>query len=140
MKTPERRAPGLVVTHGDGRLFVQTLLPRDATVSLHDADLYTLDGTAYPPERDTGPAPACRVEVSPPAPSARDLFLHVLTATAASVENTAAASLVVEEGTGTLTLRLGVADARLDLASDGIGGTLELGGKRYSLSTRPPGR
>jgi hypothetical protein len=48
--------------------------------------------------------------------------------------------LVVEEGTGTLTLRLGVADARLDLASDGIGGTLELGGKRYSLSTRPPGR
>ena len=49
------------------------------------ADLYTYGGHSYPPSRNTGPAPECRIEVSPREPRATDYFLHVLTATGADV-------------------------------------------------------
>ena len=41
---------------------------------------YKVNGRAYPPRRNTGPAPECRIEVSPAAPADEDFFLHVLTA------------------------------------------------------------
>ena len=33
------------------------------------------------PSRNRGPAPECRIEISPPEPATVDYFLHVLTAT-----------------------------------------------------------
>ncbi|MBT3265806.1 hypothetical protein HN371_01580 [Candidatus Poribacteria bacterium] len=143
MKTPERRGESLVVTHGDGRLFVQTLLPRDPNVALHDGDdLYRYGGRAYPPERDTGPAPECRVEVSPREVSTVDYFLHVLTASSAATDDVPAAALA-EDG-GAFVVAVGDAEARF--ARDQIGGTLRVGGRERVLSavirptTAPSGR
>lgn len=81
MSTPERDGSGLVVTNGKGRLFIQTLLPATPAVRLVSGDdLYRYDGKSYPPGRDTGPAPQCRIEISPPKANDIDYFLHVLTA------------------------------------------------------------
>ena len=96
IERPEQMPQQLVVTNAKGRLFVQTLLPRDAVVQLHAGnDLYRYDGQAFPPERDTGPAPQCRIEISPARSSRVDFFLHVLTATDADVASAAVA--VAEE-------------------------------------------
>ncbi|MHC4520765.1 MAG: heparinase II/III domain-containing protein, partial [Planctomycetota bacterium] len=82
MRPPEAANQHLIVTNGKGRLFLQTLLPETPDVRLVTGpDLYSYGGHDYPPSRDTGPAPECRIEVSPPIPSETDLFLHVLTAT-----------------------------------------------------------
>lgn len=81
MTTPVREGSHLVVTNGKGRLFIQTLLPIFPTVRLVSGeDLYSYGGNNYPPDRDTGPAPQCRIEISPPNPNDIDYFLHVLTA------------------------------------------------------------
>jgi heparinase II/III-like protein len=88
MKRPTQQGEQLVVTNGTGRLFVQTLLPPDAEVSLVSGeDLYRYGGHSYPPARDTGPAPECRIEVSPSTPQNEDCFLHVLTAVDATVDS-----------------------------------------------------
>jgi hypothetical protein len=91
MKVPAETGDGLVVTNGKGRLFVQTLLPSEPNVKLIIGDeLYSYGGKTYPPARDTGPAPQCRIEISPERQQAVDYFLHVLTATddsVSSVEN-----------------------------------------------------
>jgi len=71
----------LVVTNGRGRLFVQTLLPAAHATRLVSGDsLYLVGGQRFEPDLFTGPAPACRVEVSPSSPERTDYFLHVLTA------------------------------------------------------------
>lgn len=81
MRTPEKNPSHLVITNGKGRLFVQTLEPEKAEVKLVSGDdLYKLGGRAYPPRRVIGPAPECRIEVSPVKPSELDLFVHILTA------------------------------------------------------------
>ena len=75
------------MTNGNGRLFIQTLLPENPEVKLATGDaLYRYGGKAYLPARDTGPAPECRIEISPEAPHTMDLFLHVLTAADAKTE------------------------------------------------------
>jgi hypothetical protein len=105
MKVPTRVGPHLVVTNGRGRLFIQTLLPREAQVRLaFGEELYRYGGRNYPPERLTGPAPECRIEISPPQPAAVDYFLHVLTATEASTEAVEAAEVQVQDRTVTVTL------------------------------------
>ena len=82
MKVPTRVDEHLVITNGKGRLFVQTLLPHNPVVKIvPDSELYRYGGRNYPPARDTGPAPECRIEVSPSEPRTWDYFLHVLTAT-----------------------------------------------------------
>ncbi|MBL7153682.1 MAG: heparinase II/III family protein [Phycisphaerae bacterium] len=81
MTTPTRRGKHLVVTNGQGRLFIQTLLPTAAAVGLVSGDdLYKYGGKNYQSARDTGPAPQCRIEISPSRPSNVDYFLQVLTA------------------------------------------------------------
>ena len=81
MTTPVREGGHLVVTNGKGRLFIQTILPPSSAVRLVSGeDLYSYGGKNYPPDRDTGPAPQCRIEISPSTPSSIDYFLHVLTA------------------------------------------------------------
>jgi hypothetical protein len=88
MEVPESVAPPLSVTNGPGRLFVQTLLPSDAQTRLCAGDdLYSYGGQHYPPSRDTGPAPKCRIEISPCEPAETDYFLHVLTATCAETDS-----------------------------------------------------
>ncbi len=102
----------LVVTNGDGRLFVQTLLPTEPIVRLADGDqLYRYGGNRYEPTRDTGPAPECRIEISPSEPAEVDYFLHVLTATDAGIESVPRArarrlqgSFEIDIGETTITL------------------------------------
>ena len=75
MKPPTAESGRLIVTNGQGRLFVQTLLPENPEIRLvTGADLYTYGSRTYPPQRDTGPAPECRIEVSPRGAAGDGLF------------------------------------------------------------------
>ncbi|MFC1716914.1 heparinase II/III family protein [Candidatus Poribacteria bacterium] len=97
MKPPARTESHLVVTNGQGRLFVQTLLPSDPKVRLvTGTDLYSYGGKDYSPRRDTGPAPECRIEISPSEPASEDYFLHVLTATDADTASVEQATVQTE--------------------------------------------
>ena len=119
MKRPEGKPPNLVITNGKGRLFVQTLLPRDAEVTLHHGqDLYRYGGHTYAPERDTGPAPECRVEISPPRPAATDYFLHVLTATEATID--AVERVTMEESDDQVRVQVGSAAVTFGKTALGI--------------------
>ena len=137
MKRPESRPPQLVITNGQGRLFVETLLPRDPLVTLHDGqDLYSYGGKNYPPGRDTGPAPECRIEVTPSRPAKTDYFLHVLTAVDATVDSIAPA--VLEEAVGGKTggpIRVRVGKASVSFDRDKVGGYVEIAGRRRALAT-----
>lgn len=105
MKVPTRVGSHLMVTNGRGRLFIQTLLPREPQVRLVSGEeLYHYGGRNYPPERQTGPAPECRIEISPPQPAEMDCFLHVLTATEATTEAVEEATAQVEGQTVTVSL------------------------------------
>jgi len=127
MQRPQESPPGLVVTNGGGRLFVQTLLPRDPQVKLCDGEeLYSYDGNTYPPQRDTGPAPQCRVEISPSQPARVDYFLHVLTATDATVDSVRPA--VLEETDGEVRVRVGKVTIAFDKSK--AGGSIEIAGDR----------
>jgi len=99
MKVPTGTSPNLVVTNGNGRLFIQTVLPSNPQVRLASGpNLYSYGGKTYPPERDTGPAPECRVEISPSQQATIDYFLHVLTATDAKTESVENAVAQIQGG------------------------------------------
>jgi heparin/heparan-sulfate lyase len=90
MKVPQKTSSHLIVTNGNGRLFVQTLLPANPEVKLvSGAELYRYDGGEYLTTLDTGACAECRVEISPSAPAREDFFLHVLTTTDAKVDSVA---------------------------------------------------
>ena len=111
MKVPAQNSDGLWTWgNGNGRLFLQTLLPEKTNVELFSGErLYTIDGTDYPPQRDTGPAPECRMEISP-AEAKRDyLFVHVLTATDAGLATVPLAKASVSGSKATVTLGAGKA-------------------------------
>jgi len=130
MKRPEGSPPNLVITNGKGRLFVETLLPRDPEVRLVDGeDLYRYGGRSYAPRRDTGPAPECRVEISPSRPAKVDYFLHVLTATDSSTDSVPRA-VARENETET---RVTVGDATVAFEKVGVGGYVEISGRRDRL-------
>jgi hypothetical protein len=131
MKAPVTTSSHLVITNGKGRLFVQTLLPRPHRVKLAAGDdLYSYDGQSFPPGRDTGPAPECRVEIAPAEPRVSDRFLHVLTAVDASTETVPAAA--IEQSDGAVALRVG--KASISFSTPGAGGQITLGGRRYRLA------
>lgn len=133
MKTPVRSDGRLVITHGKGRLFVQTLLPRDADVRLASGDdLYRYGGQAYPPRRHTGPAPECRVEVSPSRPQARDFFLHVLTAASADTASVPAATVETRDD----RIEVSLGEARMEFLTSRVGGAITLGGESRALADR----
>jgi len=105
MKFPVETTDGLVVTNGKGRLFIQTLLPFEPKVKLVTGDeLYSYDGKTYPPARDTGPAPQCRIEISTTKKQTVDHFLHVLTATDDSVTSVEKANTQVNNKEVTVTI------------------------------------
>ena len=125
MKPPTRTDSHLVVTNGRGRLFVQILLPKNPQVQLVTGDeLYRSDGRYYPPTRNTGPAPECRIEISPPGPSASDEFLHVLTATDSDVEGLESATMQVSAG----EIQVSVGNTHLIFSRGRIGGSIEIAG------------
>lgn len=131
MTTPERRGDHLVVTHGAGRLFVQTLLPEVHDITLRDGDdLYRYGGNDYPPKRDTGRAPECRVEVSPREASKVDTFLHVLTASSAATDTVPTATLS-EDGD---TFVVGVGGAEVRFKRHALGGAVGIDGAWQDLS------
>ena len=131
MKTPTGAAPNLMVTNGRGRLFVQTVLPESPRVKLVSGDeLYSYGGRKYLPARDTGPAPECRIEVSPSKSSAADFFLHVLTAVDADTASVPRAK-VKRSGTD-ITVTVGRAE--LTFRKSTVGGRIRLNGRRSDFA------
>ena len=124
MQVPTGKAPNLVITNGKGRLFVQTLLPAEPKVQLFSgANLYSYGGKNYPPDHDTGPAPQCRIEVSPSKPAAVDYFLHVLTA--ANALTAAAPRATVKQTAAEVCVTLG--PTRITFTTERVGGRIQLG-------------
>jgi len=133
MKAPASESGRLVITNGKGRLFVQTLLPEKAEIRLAaGADLYRYGGRSYPPGRDTGPAPECRIEVSPREAQTDDYFLHVLTATDAEVTDVETATAAVDSRQ--VRVRIGAATVTFTTAE--VGGSIESAGRRTPLTSR----
>ena len=132
MKRPHQSESGLVVTNGQGRLFVQTLLPGHADVELYcGQDLYRYDGQVFPPQRDTGPAPACRIEISPKQSARLDYFLHVLTATDATVKSVPSATLEETEH----DIRVRLSNTSITFHKRNLAGVMEVDGRRMVLKT-----
>ena len=132
MKPPSGEAPNLVVTNGKGRLFVQTLLPRNARTELFAGSrLYTYAGQDCPPAKDPpGPVPECRIEVSPPAPAEVDHFLHVLTAVDADVAAVPQAT-VKEDGQ---EIAVSVGECTITFFAGATGGRIAVGGRYTPLA------
>jgi hypothetical protein len=131
MKPPTADSGRLVVTNGKGRLFLQTLLPEKPQVHLVTGpDLYTYGGHSYPPQRSTGPAPECRIEISPSEPQAMDYFLHVLTATDADTTHVQSATAVVAGNQ--VQVKLGT--STITFSTDKVGGIIESGGPKTNLT------
>jgi hypothetical protein len=131
MKLPVASSGHLVVTNGKGRLFLQTLLPENPQVRLvSGADLYTYGGHSYPPARNTGPAPECRIEISPSVPQTTDYFLHVLTAAVAEIAEADNATATVTDTQVQVKLRA----ATITFNKGSVGGGIELGGRKAALT------
>jgi len=121
MKVPIRTDEHLIITNGKGRLFLQTLLPDNPQVRLVSGpELYSYGGRNYPPSRDTGPAPECRIEISPSEQKTSDYFLHVLTATDSKTTSVdkAVASVAARE------VRVFVGEATIKFTTTGVGGSI----------------
>ena len=135
--TPTKVGDRFVIANGQGRLWVQTLLPSAATVKLVSGeDLYRFGDQTYPPRRPTGPAPECRIEISPDQARADDLFLHVLTASTAGAASVPVAEITLREQRVHVTL----GNARLEFPVNEVGGELTLNGATHRLApgVRPP--
>ena len=109
MKQPVKTSNELWTwSNGSGQLFLQTLLPEKTNVSLFYGDnLYTIDGVNYLPTRDTGPAPECRMEITPIVAQKDYLFVHVLQATDAGVTQVPLAKVNVKGNKISVTLDSG---------------------------------
>ena len=96
------------------------------------SDLYRYDGQTFPPRRDTGPAPACRVEVSPTPDRRIDLFLHVLTATDSSFTTVPVGELSLPDGSVVLTL----GEITVSFSVREVGGHIAVDGSRRRLADK----
>jgi hypothetical protein len=136
MKQPTLSGQHLIVTNGKGRLFVQTLLPAEAEVKqIFGQGLYRIDGRDYPPDHETGPAPECRVEISPSQPRATDYFLHVLTATDASTTRVPRATAKAEGN----TVELRLPGIFITFTLDRPGGEIGIAGSKTPLASEKRG-
>ncbi len=97
-------------------------------------DLYRYGGESYPPSRNTGPAPECRIEVSPSRPATTDYFLHVLTATDA--ETAAVPQAAVQVAADEVTATVGNTTLRFTKAR--VGGSIERNGRRIPFAEKLP--
>jgi hypothetical protein len=131
MKPPVASGDHLVVTNGRGRLFLQTLLPENPQLRLATGtELYTYGGRSYPPQRDTGPAPECRIEITPDEANTTDYFLHVLTAADHDTPSVETATAVV--GDGQVQVRL--TDTTITFTTDRVGGNIDSAGHKTILA------
>lgn len=81
MKPPTQEKQHFVLSNGKGKLYIQNLMPDKIKVNLVKEDeLYKDNENEYVPSRKTGPAPECRMEISPVNESETDYFLTVLNA------------------------------------------------------------
>jgi len=133
MKVPTRTADHLVITNGKGRLFIQTLLPRNPQVMLvSGSNLYSYGGKTYLPHRDTGPAPECRIEISPSRQRPTDYFLHVLTAADANVASAEKAIVRIEGQKVTITID----KTKITFRRAGVGGGIRIPGYYANFANR----
>jgi hypothetical protein len=131
MRIPEKTEPHLVITNGKGRLFVQTLLPERPEVRLISGeDLYFVNGRTYRPRRITGPAPECRIEISPVRVAASDFFLHVLTVADAQKASVPSARAVVNQRSA----RVELGPLEIEFRLKEVGGEISLRGQRHPLA------
>jgi hypothetical protein len=134
-KVPTGSAPVLTVTHGEGRLTVETLLPADPQVTLHHGEaLYDYAGRRFTPGRDIGPCAECRVEISPRTPAAFDCFVHVLTAADADAVQAAPARLVRTAD----HVEVAVAGAVVRFRLKTFGGSIVIDGSEHALPELAP--
>lgn len=127
MRRPEVASPFLVVTHDKGRLFIQPLLPAQRHVELVSGPaLYQYGGYSYPPKRNTGPAPECRIEISPEQSQTLDYFLHILTAATSQTKTVPAAAAQLEGG----FVRVTLGRITLGFGIDSMNGWIEADGRR----------
>ena len=125
LETPVQKGNTYVSTHGKGRLFVQPVLPRKASVTLQTGDdLYKVNGKSYPPTATYGIEVKCRMEVSPAEARAFDTFVHVLTTTDSSRESVPQAEATEENG----KIVVKVGEARIEFGTELFGGKIEMGG------------
>ena len=133
MKVPTRTADHLVITNGKGRLFVQTLLPRPPKVRLvSGSSLYNYGGKAYPPRRDTGPAPECRIEISPSQQRATDYFLHVLTAADADVASVEKAVVRIDRQ----NVAIAIGKTEITFTAAQVAGGIRISGRYADFANR----
>ncbi len=149
MKVPTRTNKHLVITNGKGRLFVQTLLPARPQVRLVSglnvsrassprfeggtpSTLYSYGGRDYPPSRDTGPAPECRIEISPSEPGVCDYFLHVLTAAGSEIASVEEATLIRRGRAQDITVSVG--ETIINFAIPDVGGSIEQSGQQRQFA------
>jgi hypothetical protein len=131
MKVPTETEDGLIITNGKGRLFIQPLLPPDREIKLvRGTILYHYDDKTYPPKRDTGPAPQCRIEISPAEQRKVDYFLHILTAADASVASVEKA--IAEVKNQEVTAKIGQTIITFEKAE--VRGHIELSGQSTKLA------
>ena len=133
MKVPTQNESNLVVTNGKGRLFIQTVLPRNPQIRfVKGANLYRYSGKTYPPQRDTGPAPECRIEISPSQPAAIDYFLYMLTATDANTTSVEKADVQTEDSEVTVI----VGKAKITFTMAEVGGRIEISGRHTKFTDK----
>ncbi|MHC4112600.1 MAG: heparinase II/III domain-containing protein [Planctomycetota bacterium] len=133
MKVPAETEDGLVVTNGKGRLFIQMLLPDKPEVNIVKGyELYSYGGKTYPPVRDIGPAPECRIEISPTRQQAVEYFLHVLTAADVSVGSVEKAVTKVKNQEVTIT----IGQTRITFEMAEVRGRIELSGRRANFTDK----
>jgi hypothetical protein len=133
MKEPANVGQDMVVTNGKGRLFIQTLLPENPQIKLvTGTELYSYDSQQYPPSRNTGPAPQCRIEISPFEPATVDYFLHVLTATDATTTSVEKAALnVTDQG-----VMVTAGPAEITFTKNQVGGNIVISGSVVNFADR----
>ena len=133
MNVPTQTDKHLVITNGKGRLFVQTLLPERPQVRLVSGpELYSYGGLDYPPSSDTGPAPECRIEISPSEPETCDYFLHVLTAAGSDITSVEEAKVLRRDRSQDITVSVG--PATINFALPGVGGSIEQSGQQRQFA------
>jgi hypothetical protein len=132
MKKPEARGDQLIVSTGRGKLFVQPLLPVEREIALVDGEnLCRMGSQDFPPRKSTGPAPECRIQISPSRASARDFFLHVLATGAPDQAAAPQATAQVEQD----QVRVKIGGAQISFSKGILGGEIEKGGQKRKLST-----
>ncbi|HYE05222.1 MAG TPA: heparinase II/III family protein [Planctomycetota bacterium] len=131
--TPTPSGKQLVATNGDGRLFIQTVLPAEPEIALRSGgDIYTYFGESHPPSNPPGgPVAQCRVEVSSPKADEAETFLHVLTAVDATLESVPTYDATVKGGDVAIT----VGPAAIVFSIKDVGGSVTINGQKQALTS-----